>query len=143
MRRWILATSLALSACAAHADGLQNKWRLEISGNAESAGQIVVQVAPEKGEPICATTQVAAGRAENAVARDIGTALQMVASNRGVAALPRWLVQEYAQRMEVVPVRLGAKGIAKQIHLGVREADTDIDYVHAFIELARHSADMA
>jgi len=69
--------------------------------------------------------------------------LQMVASNRGVAALPRWLVQEYAQRMEVVPVRLGAKGIAKQIHLGVREADTDIDYVHAFIELARHSADMA
>jgi LysR family transcriptional regulator for metE and metH len=69
--------------------------------------------------------------------------LQMVASGRGVAALPRWLVQEYAQRMEVVPVRLGAKGIAKQIHLGVREADTDIDYVHAFIELARHSADMA
>ena len=69
--------------------------------------------------------------------------LQMVASNRGVAALSRWLVQEYAQRMEVVPVRLGAKGIAKQIHLGVREADTDIDYVHAFIELARHSADMA
>lgn len=82
MRRWILATSLALSACVAHADGLQNKWRLEISGNAESAGQIVVQVAPEKGEPIRATTQVAAGRAENAVARDIGTALQMVASNR-------------------------------------------------------------
>lgn len=82
MRRWILATSLALFACAAHADGLQNKWRLEISGNAESAGQIVVQVAPEKGEPIRATTQVAAGRAENAVARDIGTALQMVASNR-------------------------------------------------------------
>lgn len=82
MRRWILATSLALFACAARADGLQNKWRLEISGNAESAGQIVVQVAPEKGEPIRATTQVAAGRAENAVARDIGTALQMVASNR-------------------------------------------------------------
>jgi len=68
--------------------------------------------------------------------------LQMVASNRGVAALPRWLVQEYAQRMPVVPVRLGAKGIAKQIHLGVRETDTDIDYVQAFVELARNSADM-
>lgn len=82
MRRWILATSLALCACAAHADGLQDKWRLEISGNAETAGQIVVLVAPEKGEPIRATTQVATGRAENAVARDIGTALQMVAGNR-------------------------------------------------------------
>ncbi len=63
--------------------------------------------------------------------------LQMVASNRGVAALPRWLAQEYAQRMGVVPVRLGAKGIAKQIYLGVREADTGIDYVGAFIEMAR------
>ncbi len=63
--------------------------------------------------------------------------LQMVASNRGVAALPRWLVQEYAERMQVVPVRLGAKGIAKQIHLGIREADAGIDYVRAFVELAR------
>jgi LysR family transcriptional regulator for metE and metH len=63
--------------------------------------------------------------------------LQMVASNRGVAALPRWLAQEYAQRMGVVPVRLGPKGIAKQIYLGVREADTGIDYVDAFIGMAR------
>lgn len=68
--------------------------------------------------------------------------LQMVASNRGVAALPRWLVHEYAQRMPVVPVRLGAKGIAKQIHLGMREADTGIDYVKDFVELARRSAEM-
>ncbi|HYP82782.1 LysR family transcriptional regulator [Variovorax sp.] len=64
--------------------------------------------------------------------------LQMVASGRGVAALPRWLVQEYADKHDVVPVRLGARGIAKQIFLGAREADTDIDYVRAFVELARH-----
>ena len=63
--------------------------------------------------------------------------LQMVASGRGVAALPRWLVQEYATRMDVVPVRLGPKGIAKQIHLGMREADLDIDYVQDFISQAR------
>jgi len=69
--------------------------------------------------------------------------LQMVASKRGVAALPRWLVQEYAQRMKVVPVRLGAKGIAKQIHLGIREADIGTDYVKSFVELARASAAMA
>jgi len=66
--------------------------------------------------------------------------MQMVASGRGVAALPRWLVQEYARRMDVVAVRLGPKGIGKQIHLGVREADTNIDYLQAFIELARRSA---
>ena len=63
--------------------------------------------------------------------------LQMVASGRGVAALPRWLVEEYAARMDVVPVRLGARGIAKQIFLGARESETGIDYVRAFIELAR------
>lgn len=69
--------------------------------------------------------------------------VQMVASGRGVAALPRWLVREYADKMAVVPVRLGAKGIGKQIHLGVREADTDIDYLRAFIELARRSGGLA
>ena len=54
--------------------------------------------------------------------------LQMVASGRGVAALPRWLVEEYADKMDVVPVRLGPDGIAKQIFLGAREADLDTDY---------------
>ncbi len=63
--------------------------------------------------------------------------LQMVASGRGVAALPRWLVEEYADKMNVVPVRLGRKGIAKQIFLGARETDTEIDYLKAFIDLAR------
>jgi len=65
--------------------------------------------------------------------------LQMVASGRGVAALPRWLVLEYAQRFDVVPVRLGARGIPKQIFLGVREADADINYIQAFVELARRA----
>jgi LysR family transcriptional regulator for metE and metH len=63
--------------------------------------------------------------------------LQMVESNRGVAALPRWLVDEYAGKMRVVPVRLGRHGIAKQIFLGAREADFSIDYLKAFVELAR------
>ncbi len=63
--------------------------------------------------------------------------LQMVASCRGVAALPRWLVEEYASKMDIVPVRLGRLGIAKKIFLGIREADAGIDYLAAFIELAR------
>ncbi|MES3007241.1 MAG: LysR family transcriptional regulator [Pseudomonadota bacterium] len=67
--------------------------------------------------------------------------LQMVASGRGVAALPRWLVEEYADRMEVVPVRLGRQGIAKQIFLGARETDIEVDYLRAFVELARGPKD--
>jgi len=65
--------------------------------------------------------------------------LQMVASGRGVAALPRWLVEEYAEKIGVVPLRLGSAGIAKQIFLGIRETDGDIDYLHNFIELARQA----
>jgi LysR family transcriptional regulator, regulator for metE and metH len=63
--------------------------------------------------------------------------LQMVASGRGVAALPGWLVEEYRDEMELVPVRLGKHGIAKQIFLGARETDADVDYLKAFFELAR------
>ncbi|MBB3211748.1 LysR family transcriptional regulator for metE and metH [Herbaspirillum sp. Sphag1AN] len=66
--------------------------------------------------------------------------LQMVASGRGVAALPRWLAEEYADKIDVVPLRLGRDGIAKQIFLGVREADLDIDYLRTFIEMARKPA---
>ncbi len=68
---------------------------------------------------------------------DTDIMMQMVASGRGVAALPRWLVGEYASRMPVVPVKLGPKGIAKQIFLGAREADVGVDYLRAFIDLAR------
>ncbi|NRB75869.1 MAG: LysR family transcriptional regulator [Verrucomicrobiales bacterium] len=63
--------------------------------------------------------------------------LQMVACGRGVAALPRWLVEEYAEEYYVHPVRLGAKGVQKQIHLGVRKGDLEVDYLNAFMELAR------
>ncbi|MCI1005555.1 MULTISPECIES: LysR family transcriptional regulator [unclassified Herbaspirillum] len=65
--------------------------------------------------------------------------LQMVASGRGVAALPRWLVLEYAEQMAIVPVRLGKHGIAKHIYLGARESDVETDYLRAFIEEARRA----
>lgn len=65
--------------------------------------------------------------------------LQMVASNRGVAALPRWLAEEYADRMPVASVKLGKEGIAKQIFLGTREADAGIDYLASFVDYARAS----
>jgi len=65
--------------------------------------------------------------------------MQLVASGRGVAALPRWLVKEYAPQMSIVDVRLGRDGIFKQIFVGVRDADAGIDYVKAFVELARNA----
>lgn len=63
--------------------------------------------------------------------------LQTVACGRGVAALPRWLVQEQQSRFDIFPVRLGKKGVDKQIFLGLRKKDADIDYMKAFTEIAR------
>jgi LysR family transcriptional regulator for metE and metH len=63
--------------------------------------------------------------------------LQMVESGRGVAALPRWLVVEYASKLDVAAIRLGKRGINKQIFLGTRGADAHIDYLAAFVKLAQ------
>lgn len=63
--------------------------------------------------------------------------LEMVGAGRGVAALPRWLVLEYAKRMNIVPVSLGKRGIHKQIHLGRRDSDHEPEYLKAFIGVAQ------
>lgn len=63
--------------------------------------------------------------------------LQMVASGRGVASLPHWLVEEYATKFEIFSVRLGQHGIHKQLFLGIRETDAPIDYIQGFLALAK------
>jgi LysR family transcriptional regulator for metE and metH len=63
--------------------------------------------------------------------------LQMVALGRGVAALPRWLVEERAGQLAIAPVRLGRSGVPKQIHVGVRSAEIATPYLKAFVDTAR------
>ena len=63
--------------------------------------------------------------------------LQMIAAGRGVGALPEWLVKENSAQFGVQPVRLGKQGIQKQIYLGIREQDADMDYLKGFIEMAK------
>jgi len=69
--------------------------------------------------------------------------LQMVACGRGVAALPRWLVKEQQSRFEIFPVRLGKAGIDKQIFIGIRKKEAEVDYMRAFAEMARSSKSFA
>jgi len=65
--------------------------------------------------------------------------LQMVASGRGVTALPKWLVTDYAPHLQLRTLRLGPAGIQKHIYLGAREADWEVDYLRAFVSLARET----
>ncbi len=62
--------------------------------------------------------------------------LQMVASGRGVTALPRWLVADYEERLRLKSVRIGAQGIWKEICVGVRCEDERIDYIRGFLQIA-------
>ena len=62
--------------------------------------------------------------------------MHMVAAGRGVAALPRWLVQEYAEKLPIRTIKLGKSGIKKNIFLGVRERDAQTDFVRSFVEMA-------
>lgn len=62
--------------------------------------------------------------------------LQMVAAGRGVTALPDWLIEEYRATMPIRALRLGAEGIAKSIHVGMRQADGEIDYLAGFLDIA-------
>lgn len=82
MRRMLLGAGFALLATAAMAAGVQNKWRLEFSGNAESDGRIVLELSPEQGEPQRATVEIRKGRSENGVARDVRDALKAQAGQR-------------------------------------------------------------
>jgi hypothetical protein len=82
MRNRVMGASLALVAFAATAAGVENKWRLEFSGNAESDGRIVLELSPSEGEPIRASADIARGLGENAVARRVRGALQAAAGGR-------------------------------------------------------------
>ena len=65
--------------------------------------------------------------------------LQMVAANRGVAAMPKWLALEYANSLPIALVRLGEHGIHKHIYVGYRKQEKQNSHIQRFIALAKSS----
>jgi len=77
--RGLFATLPMLLASGVHsADSppRSNKWRLEVSGDAESDGVLKFRIQPKDGAPVEVTANVDDGRSENGVARDIREAFQ-------------------------------------------------------------------
>lgn len=68
---------------------------------------------------------------------DTDIILQMVAADRGVAALPKWLALEYAKTLPIVALRLGNEGIHKHIHVGYRKQEQQNKHIQSFIALAK------
>ncbi len=63
--------------------------------------------------------------------------LQLVAANRGVAALPRWLVEELEEDSNINAVSLGEAKMMKSIYLGVRNNEPMPDYMTGFQNIAQ------
>lgn len=69
--------------------------------------------------------------------------LQLVSAKRGVATLPRWLVEQYQAQFDIQALSLGKQGIAKKIHLGMREGGQEDPFVMALLDLARAKAGLS
>ena len=63
--------------------------------------------------------------------------LMLVASNRGVAVLPDWVVREVKTSTDYVTRRVTEKGLTKRLYAAIREDDADKPYVAQLIRLAR------
>lgn len=65
--------------------------------------------------------------------------VQLVASGRGVACLPNWVLHEYRARHLIEVRSLGEDGLWPTLYAAVREEDHAALYVNGFVELARKS----
>jgi hypothetical protein len=71
-----IVSSLLLAAISfADASPTSNKWRIELSGQALTNGDILFRVTPRQGESVDVSVGIKSGRAENNVAKDVRDAL--------------------------------------------------------------------
>ncbi|KOF54051.1 MULTISPECIES: LysR family transcriptional regulator [unclassified Achromobacter] len=62
---------------------------------------------------------------------------QLVASNRGVAALPNWALTEYMNQGWLRLCRLGPQGVWRTLYAAVRSEDTQASYLDQFLTITR------
>jgi hypothetical protein len=71
-----VVSSLMLAAMAfADASPTSNKWRIELSGQALTTGEIQFRVTPRQGDAVDVNVGIKSGRSENNVAKDVRDAL--------------------------------------------------------------------
>jgi len=66
--------------------------------------------------------------------------LQLVASGRGLAALPQWAASQAIDSGQVVARPLGKNGLWSSLFAAVRREDRGLAFVEAFVENARESS---
>ncbi len=66
--------------------------------------------------------------------------LQLVASGRGVAALPLWAVQSYLDRGYVTARPIGEKGLRGELHAACLPSLSAKPYLHDFVQVTRETS---
>ena len=66
--------------------------------------------------------------------------LQLVASRRGLAALPAWAVEPYLQRGYITARAIGKHGLWGELHAAARAGDASRAYVMDFIETVKRES---
>jgi LysR family transcriptional regulator for metE and metH len=66
--------------------------------------------------------------------------LQLIASRRGVGALPKWVLAEYLTRRYITARPLTAAGLWSTLYAAVRAGDRQLAFVDAFLQRARETA---
>jgi len=63
--------------------------------------------------------------------------MQLIASGRGVAALPNWAIHEYIQRDYIASKPLGEKGVWCTLYAAIRDDQKDAEFMVDFLNTAK------
>lgn len=66
--------------------------------------------------------------------------MQLVASGRGVCALPNWAMTEYLERDYVRALPLGEKGVWSTLYAAIREEQLTLPWMEDFLRTARETS---
>jgi LysR family transcriptional regulator for metE and metH len=67
--------------------------------------------------------------------------MQLVASHRGVCALPSWAMTEYLERNYVAARRMGAEGTWGTLYAAYRSNQQELAFIQEFIHLAQQTSE--
>ena len=114
--RMIQAAALLLVFLAAPAFASQsNKWRLQFSGAAESAGEMVLEIVPSGRAPVRVNVLIERNDGENRVARKVKTAIDRQAGKWVDAELDDGedvlVKRHFFRRFSIVLVSSTVKGV--------------------------------
>lgn len=77
MASTLMAFALLVASASVGAQQTENKWRLEFSGNAESAGEVTLALAPEGEAAVIVTVPIAEDTRENDIASAVANQLRL------------------------------------------------------------------